>query len=513
MESVPSFVLAPLSSDPKIFRIESFYHRGGGLVDGKRDVILYRRNAFEEQFEFMQKKIIDGGILGWILGAPGTGKSVTGFAFGLSLDRAVWDFIWVKLDRDSNPKCTIFEGNQKFLAPCTNEMIINMLKSTRGSQQKFLIIDGFVRGVAAHEEILRASTSWRDRDQAKHRLSLICSLSTRGKKNDGYDLVNRVEEFLVCSWLLGEYLLAVCSPDFAKSVSTALGCDSATTAEIQELVKQKHYFAGGCARYMFGLSTSAVKKSIDDAVETVSTGLASDFFLTGPRGLNTINRLFSLFRESNGDNRHYDTFVSRYAASALGLRATPAILRSILTVVKNDVSGSSAGGVFETMFCWRLRSGGVSLRCRNGTSVVLAQSTIEKFDTKLDNYLVQGSEAWLKPESETNPGYDLVYVNKPSRMARFVQLARGDEHKVNLEPCKEFIAKLDCVVKIVEICFVVRINSFKTFKLVEKEDGKDAIKGRGALETFRVAGKPRTFWKNGAEVQYITILGMEDVFY
>ena len=513
MESVPSFVLPPLSSDQKIFKIESFYHRGGGLVDDKTDVILYRRNAFEEQFEFMQKKIIDRGVLGWILGAPGVGKSVTAFAFGLSLDRAEWDFIWVKLKRISNPMCIIFEGNQKFVAACTNEKIINMLKSTRCSQQKFLILDGFVFGVAAHEEILRASTSWRDLDKAKRRLALICSLSTRGKKNDGDDLVDRVEEYMVYSWTLDEFLLAVSSPDLAKSVLTALGCDSATTAAIQELVKQKHYFAGGCARYMFQLSTSEVIRSIDDAVETV-TGVASFFVWTGPLGLNTINCLFSLFPACNRKNwLHYITFVSRYAASALGLRAAPALLKSILTVVKNDVSGSSAGNMFETMFCWRLRSGGVSLRCRNGTSVVLAQSTIETFDTKSDSHLVEGSEAWLKPESETNPGYDVVYVNKPSGMVRFVQLARGDEHKVNLEPCQEFIAKLDCMVKIVEICFIVRNNVLKTFKLVEKEDDKDAIKGRGALEKFRVAGKPRTFWKNGAEVQYITVLGMEDVFY
>jgi hypothetical protein len=79
--------LGKLSYDPNstIFQLDSNYLAKTGLPDQK--LILYCRPTFHEQFKFLRERVIDDGVLGWILGPPGTGKSTTALAFASTLDR------------------------------------------------------------------------------------------------------------------------------------------------------------------------------------------------------------------------------------------------------------------------------------------------------------------------------------------------------------------------------------------------------------------------------------------
>ena len=58
---------------------------------------IFSRKGLREQMDFMQKRVMQAGSLGWVLGAPGTGKSLTGLAFALSIDREVWGVSWMHI--------------------------------------------------------------------------------------------------------------------------------------------------------------------------------------------------------------------------------------------------------------------------------------------------------------------------------------------------------------------------------------------------------------------------------
>jgi MoxR-like ATPase len=63
-------------------------------------LVLYCRPTFHEQFKFLRERAINNGVLGWILGPPGTGKSATSLAFASTLDRnngLLLGFIWIEL--------------------------------------------------------------------------------------------------------------------------------------------------------------------------------------------------------------------------------------------------------------------------------------------------------------------------------------------------------------------------------------------------------------------------------
>lgn len=81
---------APIISIPSAFLADS------GLPSNNT-LHLYCRAAFHNQFEFLQERVVKEGVLGWILGPPGTGKSTTALAFAAQLDKKVWTVTWIHL--------------------------------------------------------------------------------------------------------------------------------------------------------------------------------------------------------------------------------------------------------------------------------------------------------------------------------------------------------------------------------------------------------------------------------
>ena len=57
-----------------------------GLCQEEKDTILYRRNAVKKQFDFLKDKVIHDKMIGWIVGPPGTGKSMSSFAFAIGTE-------------------------------------------------------------------------------------------------------------------------------------------------------------------------------------------------------------------------------------------------------------------------------------------------------------------------------------------------------------------------------------------------------------------------------------------
>jgi hypothetical protein len=184
----------------------------------------------------------------------------------------------------------------------------------------------------------------------------------------------------------------------------------------------------------------------------------------------------------------------------------------MLSTVTDDVSGPGAGSMLETLFCTDLCSENLKLTFRNGSSVLLTSSSIRKVDVKWSDSIEVKDEEWLKPQAETNPAFDLVYINPQAEFVRFVQLTRSSRHNLNLTPCKLFIDKLTkCKIKIVEFCFVVDKENLKKFKVTNTK--KHPVQGRGELTKYRLASdKDEQYWIDGSEETQVTVAGMDDIF-
>ncbi len=491
-----------------LVRIEESFHKSCRLTDQVGDLVLYRRPAFDAEISFCRQEIMAEGYLGWILGPPGSGKSVAGFAFAASVDRAGCTVIWLKLS-DFPAHISIFEGNHRYSAHTSYEFVRDFLRRTVGSQKCLLIVDGFLKLNIQHDQIYKDALLWRSNDENNRRLIIISSMASRGKVNDGEDRLNRVKEHLVPSWTLGEYFDALQIPDLFRSVSSLLGSPNSVQG-FQELIKEKFYFAGGSARHMFQFTVKEIKESLDQALESIPSKPSEAYFMMSSRAGNAVNRLFALY--PSNENKLREVFVSAYVRLRLRNAVTLSALRSMLRTVKNDVSGSGAGSMLETLFCTDLCSENLKLTFRNGSSVLLTSSSIRKVDVKWSDSIEVKDEEWLKPQAETNPAFDLVYINPQAEFVRFVQLTRSSRHNLNLTPCKLFIDKLTkCKIKIVEFCFVVDKENLKKFKVTNTK--KHPVQGRGELTKYRLASdKDEQYWIDGSEETQVTVAGMDDIF-
>jgi hypothetical protein len=109
--SVSKLTALEYNPESPLFTLDTEYLADSGLA--QRKLVLYCRPTFHDQFKFLQKRVLDEGILGWIIGPPGTGKSATALSFASCLDRNKWTITWIHLSRNKNSVCIRMEGDYK----------------------------------------------------------------------------------------------------------------------------------------------------------------------------------------------------------------------------------------------------------------------------------------------------------------------------------------------------------------------------------------------------------------
>ncbi|KAK8926438.1 hypothetical protein KSP39_PZI018543 [Platanthera zijinensis] len=90
--SYPTLSLNILS---QFFEISAKYPKFANFSCCESNLVLYCRQNFHEQFEFIDKQVIKNSRIGWILGPPGTGKSSAAFAFITTLDKEECGVTWL----------------------------------------------------------------------------------------------------------------------------------------------------------------------------------------------------------------------------------------------------------------------------------------------------------------------------------------------------------------------------------------------------------------------------------
>ncbi|CAM6112238.1 unnamed protein product [Calypogeia fissa] len=236
--------------------------------------ILFCRPLFWKQFTFLDEVLHtkrrdarpshNPYSMGWILGAPGTGKSTSTLAFLSTIDQGFWAITWLAF----------------------GSVYFNYIH----------IVAGQMRTGAF---LLRSGLS--------QCLSMLGS--------DFREAVG-VEEFLNESWTKEEYLSAV-HKDFYERIKENFD-STACRKTLKDEVNSKYYFSGGSARFMFATKTSNVIAVINHGVAQADNIEAYLPLTRGECSKSAMNRLISCYGNGGNDtiSRRYE-IVSQFAASKL----------------------------------------------------------------------------------------------------------------------------------------------------------------------------------------------------
>jgi hypothetical protein len=497
--------------DAGLFELSSNYVANTDIALIGKNLILYCRSLFHLQFDFLQKKVIDNKVLGFILGPPGTGKSTTAIAFASSLDRNQWIITWISLSRGRLTVLTRFYGNS--IKSCEigvqnlSTDVLDLLNEVDDSKQHLVFIDGYVL-TDRNDELQQSCNTWLISAENR-RLVYVSSMSSRRKSNHMSDVQMNLEEFFVYSWTEEEYMDAVKHEEFLNSVKNLLVADflwnnttvSALQAETdtESLVLSKMYFAGGSARWMFFIPTKTVIESIEKSISHVQNVIPYIQGAVGDQSNDVVNRLFSASAKSGNSFSRQSSIISQFAALLLAIKSGPDLIRSLKDVTKYDSNPSMDGWMLEMWFFASIRKGGLVLSTGGGGTHSWPESNIITNHFPDFSNLPAVGGVWLKPNKWNQGGYDAIYINKQLGLVRFAQVTGSDTHSFKIQYFHLFLKALSQSdqsfdIATLEIFFVVHESKVSTFRIIETS-------GEGLLSDFKG-------WEKGHEQDMIQIVGI-----
>jgi hypothetical protein len=497
--------LGQLSYKPTsdFFELNSEYLAKTGLPS--KNLILYCRPTFHEQFKFLRERVIDAGVLGWILGPPGTGKSTTALAFASTLDRNEWVVTWIHLSRAYYPVCVRLEGDFKKsqeIYDSNIDKLFDILEEVDRSKQHIVFIDGYTLNGDKHIDVQKACYSWLKKDREKRRLVVVCSMSSRYKSKPEEDMIWNIEEFFAYSWNEKEYLEAIGNQKFFNNVKHVFDTDSSidVSATPEDLIRSKLYFAGASARWMFLFPTKTIIEQTDKSVAAVDDIMPYIKCTVGEQSNNVVNRLFSLSLSEHDMFPRKTSLISRFVGVMLAIKAGPELIINLAKATQHNGNPSMDGWMLEMWFFASLRHGGVKLFDKHNTEFqTWPESNVKTLDINSFPALPENNGVWFKPSKWNQGGYDAIFLDKGKGLVKFVQVTGGDTHSFKIQYFYSFLMALShsaesFEVTCLEIIFVVDQKKRSTFKLA-----KPSVSGM--LEDFG--------WKFGKELDKVKIVFMK----
>ncbi len=141
---------------PILFEIYSEYFTQSGLLCDSDKLVLFCRPRFHEQFHFLHEIVLRKARLGWILGPPGTGKSMATLAFASSLPKSEWTITWFHLNRDQSTTCVRLDHESR--RTCSFVDIVNLkaiLSQVNITKKHIVFVDGYVSDFQHHNDVKR----------------------------------------------------------------------------------------------------------------------------------------------------------------------------------------------------------------------------------------------------------------------------------------------------------------------------------------------------------------------
>jgi len=213
----------------------------------KNETIFYLRPSAKELLNFLNDNdfvLVDG--------CSGTGKSsvVWIWACNVALTRPLTKICWLHIDKLDSSYCLL--GNSTI----SSGLVENEKKFINACDCQILIFDGVV---AAQQETMKAASIWRKKG-VNRKLILVSSqqiiifIELQKREN--------VKPFVMPSWTLEDYEIAISNEEFFESVKYSFPIDS------QNPLMQKYFYAGSSARWMFSMI-------IDDIISSAKLHMSS----------------------------------------------------------------------------------------------------------------------------------------------------------------------------------------------------------------------------------------------
>ena len=509
IETILDLSQAGFSEDRKIFTIDRALLNPSPGPAGL--LMLYCRESFNEQWRFLEEKVCKEGCLGWILGPPGTGKTTTTTCFLLSQSmEARWRVMFVRLWK-AGPVSLIqvVDGKERrcdFTMKRAGDEIEDFLMGWGEVSEKHLLsLDGYMEENPDHNNMISICMLWRRQDWENRRLVITTSMGARTKVYSEQDMIEKIEEMKIYSWMLEEYKEAVKHDLLYKSVANMMGISLETrnTIRRQETeqerrareVESKYQIVGGSCRYMFQCTTAEAIKQLCFAMASVDNFEMLMDLKTGDRAKLMVNLLHGMYRI--GDNVHWG-LVSRFVATELAQRLGETFVRKIeqlAGIAKNPILG---GVLFEMLFFARIgNEQGLRVTSRTGEEASWESLAVKTFDpTQLYTSGIERSVC-LKPIAWNQGGYDAVILDLRERIVRFVQVTAASKHDLRLQyfaDCMDTLSMERWGQWKLEIVFVVPKDNLANFRLSE-------VVEEGALAKYG--------WRAGEETSKVRVVGMD----
>jgi hypothetical protein len=173
-------------------KLSTKYLENSGLKSDK-DITLYSRQMVKDLYNFLFNDVIKDSKLGWILGCPGTGKSISTFSMLKNMIEVGWEIRWFHVYRNEPPTCILLSKEGEFYQYLEYEDIKDMILSLN-EKNTIVFFDGYVNSNSKHNDILSSFNRW-IKIHKSNRLVVICSMSSRGKTSEDEDFMLKVKCF------------------------------------------------------------------------------------------------------------------------------------------------------------------------------------------------------------------------------------------------------------------------------------------------------------------------------
>ena len=174
------------------------------------------------------------------------------------------------------------------------------------SEKHLLSLDGYLEGSPEHDNLLSVCMLWRRHDMENRRLVVTTSMGARIKVYSEQDMIERIKEMKVYSWMLEEYKEAVKHDLLYKTVANMVGSSLGTRNAMRKQeteqerrareVESKYQIVGGSCRYMFQYTTAEAIEQLHFAMASVDNFEMLMDLKTGDRAKRMVNRLHAMYR-------------------------------------------------------------------------------------------------------------------------------------------------------------------------------------------------------------------------
>jgi hypothetical protein len=164
--------------------------------------------------------------------------------------------------------------------------------------------------------------------------------------------------FQQTTWTFGDYLKAISYPSFVESVLKSLSVEpneARDTQAVTRKLKAKYHYSGGCARFMFGYTTSQVITAIEDTMSEIESLEKLVAITTGTAAESLKHSLLECFpTRTVGDYSALNRrgFISDYVKDLVAKQiGVDNLIQNAILFSKNE---SMLGWIFEEYFFRRV---------------------------------------------------------------------------------------------------------------------------------------------------------------